>query len=156
MGDREDQAGVLVPPEDNGKDIVAFSVGITIPLFRKRIRAGVAEAQESERANTALLRAVRDQLRFDVQDALLRADSLFERAELYRDVIIPQAEESLASAEAAYATDHLGFIDLLDAERILFQSRLSYHRLISDLWIVHADLEQAVAGGRVPTTDRPS
>ena len=146
VGDREDPAGQLNPPEENGKDILALSVGINIPIFRKRVRAGVAEAQESERANKELLLAVRDRLRFDVQDALLRIDSLFERAELYRDVIIPQAEESLASAEAAYATDRLGFLDLLDAERILFQSRLAYHRLVSDLWIVHSDLELAVAG----------
>jgi outer membrane protein TolC len=39
----------------------------------------------------------------------------------------------------------LSFLDLLDAERILFQSRLAYHRLVADLWIALADLELAVA-----------
>jgi outer membrane protein TolC len=73
-------------------------------------------------------------------------------------VIIPQAEESLASAEAAYTTDRLDFLNLLDAERVLFQSRLSFHRLVSDMWIALADLELSVgesfSNPRTGGTDR--
>jgi outer membrane protein TolC len=155
VDDREDPAGVLNPPDDNGKDVLAVTVGIDIPLYRKRIRSGVAEARESQRANEELLVAVRNRLRFDVQEAALRLDSLGERGRLFRDVIIPQAEESLASAEAAYTTNRLGFLDLLDAQRILFQSRLAYHRLVSDLWIALADLELAV-GKPVPDEYPPT
>jgi outer membrane protein TolC len=146
VGDREDLAGRIDPPEDNGKDILALTVGINIPLDRRRSRAGVAEARESERAGEQLLDSVRDRLRYEIQEGLLRAESLSERGRLFLEVIIPQAEESLASAEAAYTTDRLGFLDLLDAERVLFQSRLAYHRLVSDLWIALADLEVAVSG----------
>lgn len=146
VGDREDPAGLANPPEDNGKDILALTVGINIPLDWRRSRAGVAEARESERANEQLLDSVRDRLRYEIQEALLRAESSSERGRLFREVIIPQAEESLASAEAAYTTDRLGFLDLLDAERVLFQSRLAYHRLVSDLWIALADLELSAAG----------
>jgi outer membrane protein TolC len=145
VGEREDLAGAINPPEDNGKDILALTVGVNIPLHRKRIRAGIAEARESERANEEVLEAVRDRLRFDIQESLLRLDSLSERGHLFREVIIPQAEESLASAEAAYTTDRLSFLDLLDAERILFQSRLAYHRLVADVWITLADLELSAA-----------
>ena len=153
VDDRDDPAGVMNPPPDNGQDVLALTVGIEIPLYRKRIRSGVAEARESQRANEELLAAVRNRLRYDVQEALLRLDSLDERGRLYRDVIVPQAEESLASAEAAYTTNRLGFLDLLDAQRILFQSRLAYHRLVSDLWIALADLELAV-GKPVPDVPR--
>jgi len=145
VGRREDLAGRTNPPEGNGDDILGLTVGINIPLHRKRIHAGVAEALESERANRDLLAAVRDRLRYDVQQATLQLDSLSERGRLYLEVIIPQAEESLASAEAAYTTDRLSFLDLLDAERVLFQSRLAYHRLVTDLWIALADLELATA-----------
>jgi outer membrane protein TolC len=153
VGDRTDLAGTVNPPEGNGDDILGLTVGVTIPIYRKRIRAGVAEAQESERAQRGLLVAVQDQLRYDVQQATLELDSLGERGRLYREVIIPQAEASLASAEAAYTTDRLGFLDLLDAQRVLFQSRLAYHRLLTDLWISLADLELAVARP-IPSTGR--
>jgi len=145
VGRREDAAGMMNPPEDNGADILGLTVGISIPIHRKRIRSGVAEALESERADRDLLTAVQDRLRYDVQQSTLEVDSLRERGQLYREVIIPQAEESLASAEAAYTTDRLGFLDLLDAERVLFQSRLTYHRMVTDLWIALADLELAAA-----------
>jgi outer membrane protein TolC len=145
VGEREDTAGMLNPPEGNGDDILGLMVGINIPVHRKRIRAGVAEARGSERANEDLLRAVRDRLRRQVQQATVEVESLSERGQLYRDVIVPQAEESLASAEAAYTTNRLSFLDLLDAERVLFQSRLAYHRLLADLWMALADLEFAIA-----------
>jgi len=64
---------------------------------------------------------------------------------MYGELLIPQAEESLASSEAAYTTNRQSFLDLLDAERVLFQVRLSYHRLLSDYWISLADLERAIA-----------
>lgn len=153
VGERTDLAGTVNPPEGNGDDILGVTVGINIPIYRKRIRAGVAEAQESERGQRELLVAVQDRLRYEVQQATLELDSLSERARLYLEVIIPQAEESLGSAEAAYTTDRLAFLDLLDAERVLFQSRLAYHRLLADLWISLADLELAAARP-IPTTDQ--
>ncbi len=141
VGKREDTAGVLNPPEDNGQDVWAVTVGLNVPIYRRRIRAGVAEAQESLLANERLLQSTRDRLRFEVQGSLLRLESLDQRTRLYTDVIIPQAEESLASAEAAYMTNRLNFLDLLDAERVLFQVRLTYYRLLADYWIALADLE---------------
>jgi outer membrane protein TolC len=141
VGDREDLAGRLNPPEGNGDDILGLTFGINLPVYRGRIRSGVAEAQASEQTARHLLASVQDRLRYEVQEAILEVDSLTDRARLYRDVIVPQAETSLASAEAAYTTDRLGFLDLLDAERVLFQSRLAYHRLLADRWIALADLE---------------
>jgi cobalt-zinc-cadmium efflux system outer membrane protein len=79
-----------------------------------------------------------------IQDAVLRLRSNAERGELYRDVIVPQAGESLASAEAAYTTGRQGFLELLDAERVLFETRLAYRQLVADWWIAAADLERAL------------
>jgi outer membrane protein TolC len=145
VGSRDDPAGVTNPPPDNGQDILAFSVGVSIPMQRKKVRAGVAEVRESERANGEMLNAVQDRLRFAIQEALLQLESLDERARFNLEVIIPQAGESLASAEAAYTSNQLDFLDLLEAERILFQSRLAYHRLVADFWIATADLERSAA-----------
>jgi outer membrane protein TolC len=146
VGRRDDAAGVLNPPEDNGKDIWALTVKVNIPLHRARIRAGVAEAEHGLRSSREALRRTQDGLRYGVQESLLRLESFDERARLYRDLLIPQAEEALASAEAAYTTNRQGFLDLLDAERVLFEVRLTYHRLLSDYWISLADLERTIAG----------
>ncbi|UCF66100.1 MAG: TolC family protein, partial [Acidobacteriota bacterium] len=143
VGDREDPAGVLTPPADNGQDILALAVGINIPLFRKRIASGVAEAQAHRRSSQRDLDDVLEELRFLLRRSLVRLDSLGERTSLYTDTLIPQAGESLASAEAAYTTNRLGILDLLDAERVLFQLRLTHQRLVADSWIALADVEFA-------------
>ena len=155
VGDREDSAGLLMPPEDNGQDIFALTVSVNLPIYRRKIRAGIAEAEHSLQSNEHLLQQARDRLRFEIRESLLRLESLDERTRLYTAVIIPQAEESLGSAEAAYSTNRLDFLDLLDAERILFQVRLTYCRLLADYWIALADVELALGrsfpdGGNQP------
>lgn len=145
VSDREDAAGIMNPPQDNGKDIWALTAKMSIPLYRRGIRAGVAEAERSLRSSEQALRQTQDRLLYGVRESVLRLESSGERARLYRDLLIPQAEESLASAEAAYTTNRLSFLDLLDAERVLFQVRLTYHRLLSDYWISLADLERTIA-----------
>jgi outer membrane protein TolC len=147
VDDREDTAGILVPPEDNGQDTWTLSVGITVPVFRKKLRAGEAEAHQRVRSSEYRLDGARDRLRYTVQESLLRLQSARDRARLYADVIVPQAEQSLASAEAAYATNRQSFLDLLDAERVLFQARLTYHRLLADHWIALADIEYGLGRG---------
>ncbi len=145
VGEREDLAGVLNPPQGNGSDVWALSVKLNIPLQRKRIRAGVTEAEYSLAAGRHALERSQDRLTHGVQDSLIRIESLGERARLYGELLIPQAEESLASSEAAYTTNRQTFLDLLDAERVLFQVRLMYHRLLSDYWIALTDMEETVA-----------
>jgi outer membrane protein TolC len=142
---RDDPAGVMNPPQSNGKDIWALSVTMNIPVHRGRIRAGVAEAEHSLLSNQHSMHGTRDRVQSGVQRTVLRLESLGERARLYRDLLIHQAEESLASAEAAYTTNRQGFLDLLDAERVLFQVRLTYHRLVADYWVSLADIERAIA-----------
>jgi outer membrane protein TolC len=152
VGGRDDAPGLLNPPPGNGDDIASVTVGINLPVFKKRIRAGVAEAEESVRSGEQSLRAVENRLRTGIRESLLRLDSLGDRAGLHGEVIIPQARQALASAESAYSAGRHGFLDLLDAQRVLFQARLTYHRLVADSWIVLAELER-VSGRPVPGSE---
>ena len=131
-------------PTDNGKDIVALTFGVDLPIWKKPIRAGNAEADTRVRSLERMRRDTLDGLRLRARDAATRIDALTERAALYRRVILPQAEESLASAEAAYSTDRQGFLDLLDAERVLYEVRLNHAELRAEARIAAAELEQAL------------
>ncbi|MFQ5877260.1 MAG: TolC family protein [Acidobacteriota bacterium] len=149
IGRRTDPAGRLAPPPDNGRDALAFLASVRIPLYARRISSGIREAREILSADLQRLDREQDQVRFDVQEATLRLDSLLERTALYRDNLVPQAEQALSSSEAAYQTNQIDFLDLIDAERIWFEVRLTYRRLLSDLWIAMSDLERAI-GKRFP------
>ncbi len=141
---REDPAGLLAPPPDNGKNAYNFSIGINIPIHRKKYRAGVVEATEVLSANKDNYVNLRNNMQFDIRDQVLRLQTLGEQIDLYGNVLIPQAEQALRSTESAYETGQVGALDLLDSERFLLQSRLLRARYHADYLKSLAELERAV------------
>ena len=71
---------------------------------------------------------------------------LVEQMELYDEVLIVQASQSLRSAESAYAAGTADALDLLDAERVLLQVRIAAERARADLDVAVARLEGVIAG----------
>ena len=149
VDERDDPAAAISPPQDDGQDIWSVGVAISLPIHRKRTRAGVAEAQERLHSDEYALLTAQNHLRHAIHESILRLESIKDRARLYEEVIIPQAEKSLASAETAYTTNRQDFLGLLDVESVLFEVRLSYHRLLADYWVALADLEHGL-GRRFP------
>jgi len=141
---REDAAGIALPPPDNGKNALNFSVGINIPIWRDKYRAGVVEAAENLIASRKDFANVRNNIELSIRDQMLRLETLQEQIGLYRDVLIPQAEESLKSTESAYETGQVKALDLLDSERLLLSSRLMQERYRIDYLKALSALERAV------------
>ena len=74
-----------------------------------------------------------------------------EQVELYDEVLIVQASQSLQSAESAYAAGTADALDLLDAERVLLQVRIAAERVRTDFDRAVAKLEGVIAGPLAPT-----
>ena len=149
VGGRGDPAGRVLPPPDDGKNAVTVSLGVSLPLWRGKYRAGVDQATDERRAHRQRLAAARNAMEFGVQDAVVRLETLDGQVDLFDTVLIPQAEEALLSTEAAYETGQLGVLDLLDSERMLLEVRLIRARYVSDFLVALTDLERAV-GTSVP------
>jgi outer membrane protein TolC len=64
--------------------------------------------------------------------------------ELYRTTLLPQAEQSLRVAEAAYQSDRIDFLNLLDSDRTLVDFRLEYFRNLAEYGKNVAHLERAL------------
>jgi outer membrane protein TolC len=141
VGDRDDAAGRLSPPPDNGQDIFSLSLGVRLPTHRKRTAAQVEAVRAGERRQLSELDVFESERRHALRDAETRFSSLGERISLFGEAIVPQAARTLSSAEAAYSTGRLGFLDLLDAQRVTFQTRLAQHRLEVDRWLAAVDIE---------------
>jgi outer membrane protein TolC len=149
VGGRNDPAGVLMPPPDNGKNAFNFSVGINIPIRRDKYSAGVLEATEGLIANRRQYLTVRNEMEYSIRDQAIRIETLKEQVELFEQVLVPQAEAVLRSTESAYQTGQLGALDLLDSERMLWKLRLIQARYDADYLRALANLERAV-GTRFP------
>jgi outer membrane protein TolC len=146
VGRRDDEAGRLVPPEGNGDDDLAVTAGVSLPVWRSKLRAGVEEGTARRLAADEAVREAAASIDEELGELLHRIPLLEEQVDLYQKVLIVQARQSLQSAESAYAAGTAGALDLLDAERVLLQVRVAAARVRADLEIAYARLEGAVAG----------
>jgi outer membrane protein, heavy metal efflux system len=131
------------PIGQNGKNIFAINLGVELPVRRGRYDAEVAEAAESKLASTEGYRDTVNSIEASIREAGAHIDTLDGQIALFGNTLIPQAEQSLQSAEAAYSTGGLGVLDLLDSERVLLQVRLGLAQMTSDYMKSLADMERA-------------
>lgn len=144
VGGRSDAPGRANPPEDDGKDILGLSAGVSVPLWRGKLAAGVEEAAERLRGSEETRRAVAAGIDQALGDLVHRIPLTWDRLRLFEDVLLIQAGQSLRSAEAGYAAGTLNALDLLDAERVLLEVRVAAARALADYAIAAAQLEGTV------------
>jgi cobalt-zinc-cadmium efflux system outer membrane protein len=144
VGLRQDAAGLAMPPPDNGKDVLAVSASVNLPIHRGKLKAGVEEAAQARHAADEGKRAVVAGIDRSLGELTERVTLTWQQLRLLRDVLGIQADQSLRSAEAAYTAGTLSSLDLLDAERVLLDVRTSTERARADYAIAIARLEGAV------------
>lgn len=141
---RDDVAARLQPPAGNGDDVLGLQGGLSIPLWRGRLR-GEAERAEAEMiAAQERRRRARTEIDGEIGDLAQRLVLAWRQLRLVGDLLVVQAEESLQSAEAGYIAGTLTALDLLDAEHVLFEAQTAAARATTDYLIGFAELEGAV------------
>ena len=151
VGRRDDAA--LMPLLDDGRNSVTVSLGMSLPLWGAKYRAGVVEAGAELRAQTRRRAAARNAMEMEVQEALVRLETFDRQIDLLDTVLIPQTEEALRATETAYETGELGVLELLDSERTVIDVRSMRARYLSDILNALTALERAI-GTRVPGSPR--
>ena len=120
--------------------------GATLPLWRDKIAAQVAQAQASKRAAEA--RLTREQIMVTVDFAMKSYEfrEITRTLALLRDKLIPKARQSLEIARAGYLSGQIDFFNLLDAERTLLNFQLQEVEARTRREIVLAALSLSIAG----------
>lgn len=125
-------------------------VGMTLPIWRgSKVGPARREAEGSLAASRAQLTETRNTVGFMVREAWTMVATSRATVNLFTHSVLPQAEQSLASARAAYETDRAGFLDLLDSVRTLLQFRLEYEESLAEYLKSLADLGLAVGDLRM-------
>ncbi len=120
--------------------------GMTLPIWRDKIAAQVAQAQANKRAAEARLTS--EQIMVTVDFAMKSYDyrEVTRNLALLQKQLIPKARESLEVAQAGYLSGRTDFFDLLDAERTLLNFQLEEVESRTRREIVLADLSLSIAG----------
>lgn len=128
-------------------DFWSVMVGITIPLAPWSSGKYTSKTEETElnvkRAEDEFA-SMKNMVLFDVQQALVNVKTNRNLVLLYKNTVIPQAEQTLQSTTASYQTGKTEFLMLIDAYRMVLMSKLDYYMAVTNFMSSQAQLEQAV------------
>ncbi len=131
-------------PPDNGHDALVGLVSVNVPIWFGKLKAEEREATKRLEQSRAMADDVRNNVEADVQSAWFRAQLSHDQLLLYRQTLLPQAEQSFLATRAGYESAKTNFIDLLDSERALLALRLGEVMSEADLARAMALLERAI------------
>jgi len=130
-----------------GDDFFSLSLSFNLPIQRDKRRA-VERASASRSAMvTAQLQQVRNSIERGIAQRLVELEQRSGQVQLYRDAILPQAQQSLEASVAAYQVDKIDFSMLLDEQMTLFGYQNEYYQLLAEYQISLAQLRTLVGGG---------
>jgi cobalt-zinc-cadmium efflux system outer membrane protein len=115
-------------------------VGISLPIWRKRLRAGVAEAQAMREMAKADLDTMARMVEGEAAQALSQLHAARERNRLVRDEVLPRARYAIDPALSSYAAGRLPLVSVLEAVQTLRAAQ-------SDL--IESDVELGLAWARL-------
>jgi outer membrane protein TolC len=126
---------------DSGKDPWTIGVGMSLPIWfganKARTREAAARQQQAQHNFEAArneLKAVSETIVFEHEDAL-------RRLRLYRDGLIPIAEQALETGFQAYQVGEADFLSIMDTQRQLLEFQLQLERSRTDLAINRAAID---------------
>lgn len=140
---------------EDARDEWIASVEMNLPVYRKRIEAGVREAESGIRELASLRQELRNRISADLEDQLYKYRNAQRQLRLLSDVLIPKAKQALEVTESAYQTDQASFLELIDSERELLVFQESRYRSLADSMQALARIESLV-GKPVETFTPPA
>ena len=133
-----------VSPTASGTPNVGLFVGFNLPVYRKKLDAGMAEAQARAAADAMLYEAERDSAYREVKDLFTQAQAQRSILGYYQAGILPKAERALEATLTGYANKLVDFPTLITAWREVLQIKLQIAQVESELGKALASLERAV------------
>jgi cobalt-zinc-cadmium efflux system outer membrane protein len=143
---------------ESGDSAFVAGASIPLPLFNRN-QGGILESRrrlaKAERESAAAETRVRAALAETYQalsTAVLEIDAL-------KTTVIPGAQSAFEAASEGYRQGKFGYLDVLDAQRTLFEARGQYVSALATYHKAVADLERAIgkmpnAAGQIPETKR--
>jgi cobalt-zinc-cadmium efflux system outer membrane protein len=144
MVDYIDIGGGTTTNPDDGRNAWIASVGINIPIWRKKLRAGEAEEAIKLKAIESLYRNIENETLSRVNELFYEVKTAGEQVKLFKFSLLPQAEQSFKASEIGYLAGKVDFLNLLDSERMVLMIKNGYYKAISDWNKSLARLERIV------------
>jgi outer membrane protein, heavy metal efflux system len=164
---RAAQAGISMAYKERVPD---FSVGLegevtttptlfkpqatmTLPIWRDKLAAQVAQAKAQEMAARSRLSAEQIQLAVEFAEKSFAYREINRNLSLFQNQLIPKGRQSLEIARGGYLSGSIDFFNLIDAQRMLLDFEMSAVEARKEREVVLAELTLLIAG--VPPPGAP-
>lgn len=107
-------------------------VGVSLPIWRRRVEAGVAEAEAELAAARARVVRLEDAVAAEVETAVAELAETGHIVALYTSRLLPAAGDQVESARAGFETGQNSFLALIEAEKNLRSVELGYQEVLAD------------------------
>jgi len=125
--------------EEDGTDALAIGVGFPLPVF-DRNQGNIAAATHELAKARSEMSAVQASLAIELLEAYAELTTAHKRALALREKVVPAMDETFRAAHAGYTQGKFGFLDMLDAQRGLFEATgelvealLAYHITLTEI-----------------------
>ncbi len=130
----------------NESDDNAFVMGLSIPLplsnrnqgSRQEARFALARTLKEKRAVEVRLISSLGRVYSELQNA-------FNEVKVIRNTILPEAQNAYNIIQDGYLKGRFNFLDVLDAQRTLFESRARYLKALISAQLAETEVERLVA-----------
>lgn len=119
---------------------------MTLPIWRDKIAAQIAEAQANKRSTEARLSAEQIALAVDFADRSYLYREATRNLALLNDQLLPKARQSLEVARSGYLAGQVDFLTLTDAEQTLLRFDLDRVEAATQREITLAELSLMIVG----------
>ncbi len=120
--------------------------GMTLPIWRDKLAAEVAQARANELAASSRLRAAQIDLAVSFAEKSFAYRETSRNLALIEDDLVPKARQSLGIVRAGYRAGTMDFSSLTDAERMLLDLKVAAAEARTEREIALAELSIMVAG----------
>ena len=132
----------LMPVEDSGKDPLVGIASISVPLWFGKHAAAARQAGAAATASERVEEQRALELLAELRTLEFELDDTRRRVALYEDRLIPAAEQSVSSTEAAYRAGAADFDALVAAHEAALEFELALARSRADALVAAARLSR--------------
>ncbi len=127
--------------EDRFGAMVTLQIPLA-PWSSNMVTRRVSESQYQRQSREKALENMITMARAEIRQALLDLETQLDIIRLYREEVLPQAEQTAESALGAFQAGKTEYLMVLDSYRMLEMFRMEYYMAVADFHTAMAELER--------------
>lgn len=123
-----------------------FAVSLEIPILFIHEIGKIREKSAKVKSSEFNLKNIKLTLLSNLNSLFSQYEAKVERYKLFKNVILPKAEEAFKSAESGYKTRKIDFLTYIETEKIFFDAEIGYFESLTDVLKIKAKIEELTGG----------